>query len=440
MAERNALPPGPRLPGPVQTLWYTFDQPGFFARCRSQFGSTWTVRLPGFPPVVVTADRDAIKRLFTGDPLVRRHGNDLLRRILGDSSLMLVEPTEHLARRRLELPPFHGQAVRRYGERIRELFAAEVNGWRTGQVVATADRARAVTLDLILELVLGVRDPGLRARLGHEFETLQTPANNLALFLPEVLTRRARWNAWVYRPLDRVRQLLARHIAQTRDDPALDQRTDSLSLLIRARDGDDGHVSSLSDEELCDELLTLVLAGHETTATAIGWACDLLAHNPAVAGRLRDDDGEAYLKAAAKEVLRARSVIYVSAARHVLEPFEIGAWVIAPGTLMLVDAQGVHGDPKLYPEPEAFRPERFLEQPPDSYAYIPFGGGAHRCLGAALAMLELELFIETLIQRVELAPDGPPARPVRRSVTLAPGNGGRVRVSRVRAPAIAAAA
>ena len=183
-----------------------------------------------------------------------------------------------------------------------------------------------------------------------------------------------------------------------------------------------------------------MLAGHETTATAIGWACDLLAHNPAVAGRLRDDDGEAYLKAAAKEVLRARSVIYVSAARHVLEPFEIGAWVIAPGTLMLVDAQGVHGDPKLYPEPEAFRPERFLEQPPDSYAYIPFGGGAHRCLGAALAMLELELFIETLIQRVELAPDGPPARPVRRSVTLAPGNGGRVRVSRVRAPAIAAAA
>ncbi len=439
MVDRIALPPGPRLPGPVQTLWYTFDQPRFFARCRRQFGSSWTVRLPGFPPVVVTTDRDAIKRLFTGDPLVRRHGNDLLRRILGDSSLMLLEPAEHLGRRRLELPPFHGQAVRRYGERIRELFEAEVDSWRNGQVVATADRARAVTLELILELVLGVRDPGLRARLGREFETLQTPANNLALFLPEVLTRRGRWNAWVYRPLDRVRQLLARHIAHTRDDPALEERTDSLSLLIRARDGDAGHVGSLSDEELCDELLTLVLAGHETTATAIGWACDLLAHNGDVAARLRDDD-EAYLKATAKEVLRARSVVYVSAARNLLEPFEVGSWVIEPGTLILVDAQGVHGDPELYPEPDAFRPDRFLEQPPDGYAYIPFGGGAHRCLGAALAMLELELFIDTLVQRVELAPDGPPARPVRRSVTLAPGNHGRVRVARARAPAVAAAA
>lgn len=440
MASGSSLPPGPRLPAPVQTLWYTFGQPSFFARCRERFGSTWTLRLPGFPPVVVTADRDAIKRLFTGDPFKRRHGNDLLRRILGDSSLMLLEPAEHLVRRRLELPPFHGQAVRRYGKRIRQLFDAEVDSWRPGQVVATADRARALTLELILELVLGVRDRDLRARLGHEFGTLQTPRHNLALFLPEVLTRRARWNTWVYGPLDRVRRLLARHIAQTRDDPTLEQRADSLSLLIRASDGQDGRGASLSDDELCDELLTLVLAGHETTATAIGWACDLLAHNRDVAARLRDDRDDAYLKASAKEVLRARSVVYVSAARHALDPFEVGSWVIGPGTLIVVDAQGVHGDPALYPEPEKFRPERFLEQPPDGYAYIPFGGGAHRCLGAALAMLELELFIDTLVNRVDLAPDGPPARPVRRSVTLAPGNGGRVRVARVRAPTVAAAA
>jgi cytochrome P450 len=424
----------------VQTLWYTFDQPGFFARCRRQFGSTWTLQLPGFPPVVITTDRDAIKRLFTGDPAKRRHGNDLLRRILGDSSLMLLEPTEHLARRRLELPPFHGQAVRRYGARIRQLFETEIGTWRAGEIVATADRARAVTLELILELVLGVRDPGLRARLGRDFETLQTPANNLALFLPQILTRRAAWNRWVYRPLDRARQLLADHIARTRDDPALEERIDALSLLIRAREGHGDDAARLSDEELCDELLTLVLAGHETTATAIGWACDLLAHNGGVAARLRDDHDHAYVKATAKEVLRARSVIYVSAGRHVLEPFEVGSWVIGPETLVLVDAQGVHGDPELYPEPEAFRPERFLEQPPDAYAYIPFGGGAHRCLGAALAMLELELFIETLVERVDLAPDGPPARAVRRSVTLAPGNHGRVRVAGVRSPAVAMAA
>ena len=241
-------------------------------------------------------------------------------------------------------------------------------------------------------------------------------------------------------PARRARQLLADHIASTRDDPALEERIDALSLLIRAREGQGDDVAWLSDEELCDELLTLVLAGHETTATAIGWACDLLAHNRAVAGRLRDDHDHAYVKATAKEVLRARSVVYVSAGRHVLEPFEVGRWVIGPETLILVDAQGVHGDPELYPEPEAFRPERFLEQPPDGYAYIPFGGGAHRCLGAALATLELELFIETLVERADLAPDGPPARAVRRSVTLAPGNDGRVRVAGVRSPAVAVAA
>jgi cytochrome P450 len=431
------LPPGPRLPGPIQTLWYTFGQPGFFARCRARFGSTWTARLPGFPPVVVTSDRDAIKRLFTGDPLRHRHGNDLLRRVLGDRSLLLLEPADHLARRRLELPPFHGEAVRAYGARIRELAEGEVESWREGEVVATHERARALTLEVILELVLGARDPALRSRLVENFDALDSPRNNLALFLPEVLTRRASWNSWAYAPLDRVHELLAEHVVRTRSDPALDERADVLSLWIRARndqEGADRGRTSLTDADLRDELLTLVIAGHETTATAIGWACDLLAHNPAVAARLREDEDHEYLKATAKEVLRARTIAYASAARHPLEPFPIGDWVLGSDVMILVDAQGVHLNPDLYPQPETFRPERFLEHSPDKYAYIPFGGGAHRCLGASLAMLELELFIETLVDRVELAPDGAPARPVRRGVTLAPANGGRVRVSRVSAP------
>ena len=136
-----------------------------------------------------------------------------------------------------------------------------------------------------------------------------------------------------------------------------------------------------------------------------------------------------YLKATAKEVLRARTVAYASAARRSLEPLRLGDWVIGPETLVLVDAQGIHRDPDLYPEPEAFRPERFLDGQPDGYSYVPFGGGAHRCLGAALATMELELVIETIVTRVRLVPAGPPARPVRRGVTLAPGNAGRVRVA-----------
>jgi cytochrome P450 len=425
------LPPGPRMPGPVQTVWYTFDQPGFFTQCRARFGRTWTLHLPGFPPAVVTSDRDAIRRLFTGDPLVRRHGNDILKTLVGERSLMVLAPAEHLARRRLDLPPFHGAAVKSYAPRIRELAEAEVATWSHGELIATSPRARAVTLELILELVLGVRDLRLRTELAQIFESFNTPLSNLAMFMPDLLGKRAWWNVLaepVFARLDRLDLLLCEHIARTREDPALDDRNDVLAMLVRARD-ENG--VGLSDEDLRDELVTLVAAGHETTATAISWACDLLAHHPAVARRIRDTlaaGDRDYLKAAAKEVLRARTLIYASAGRHVLEPFPIEEWVIGPRSLVLVDAQGIHGDPELYPEPERFRPERFLGEQPDGYAYIPFGGGAHRCLGAALAMLELELFIEGVVTARELAPAGPPARPVRRGPTLAPSNGGRVRV------------
>lgn len=427
MAHGEALPPGLRLPGPLQTVWYTFDQPGFFAHCRERFGPTWTVRLPGFPPVVMTSDREAIRRLFTGDPLVRRHGNDLLRRVLGDRSLMLLEPAEHLARRRLESPAFHGQAVRRYETRIRELIDSELAGWRQGEHVHTGERARALTLEVILELVLGVRDLELRARVGWEFAALNNQRNNLALFMPQWLTGRSTLTRRVYAPLDRVSALLSEQITSTRQDQALAERQDVLAILVRSEQG-------LSDDDLRAELLTLVLAGHETTATAVAWCCDLLAHHPRVTARLRETDGD-YLRATAKEVLRARTVIYASAGRFVLEPFPVGEWLIGPRTLILVDAQGVHGDPELYPQPHAFQPERFLDGGPDGYAYIPFGGGAHRCLGAALATLELEQFIAALSEHAELTPVGPPARPVRRGIALAPANDGEVRVAALRQPA-----
>jgi cytochrome P450 family 135 len=436
----TSLPPGPKWPGPVQTVWYTFAQPSFFAASRARYGLTWTMRLPNFPPAVVTRDRDAIRRLFTGDPLVRRHGNDLFRSAFGERSVLLLEPAEHLDRRRMELPPFHGQAVRSYSERIRQLITTELETWPPGRVVATHPPARAVTLEIILELVLGVRDPELQAELAAIFDSFNTPLSKLALFLPTTLGRRAWWNPIskpAYTRVDRMRGLLSAHIARTRTDPLLGKRDDVLAMLVRARD-QDGH--GLSDIDLRDELVTLVAAGHETTATAMAWACDLLAHHPAVVTRLRETlaAGEReYLKATVKELLRVRTIVYVAATRQMLEPFPIGDWILGPDVLILVDAQGVHADPELYPEPQAFRPERFLAAPPDSYAYIPFGGGAHRCLGAALATLELELFIEALVDHVELAPARPLARPVRRGVTLAPSTHGLVRIARAPQRAVA---
>lgn len=430
----SRLPPGPRLPGPIQTAWYVFDQPGMWARCRKRYGRTFTVKLPGFPPAVATGDRDAIRRLFTGDPLLRRHGNDLLRPIFGDRSILLLEPPGHLERRKIELPPFHGKAIRSYEQRIRELCEQELADWPLGTTVASHPRARALTLAIILELVLGVSDSGLRDELAALIDWFNTPLHNLALFLPAGFNRRARWNLPTrpaYSRLDRMHALLGEHIESTRRDPALGQRTDVLALLVDAR-GENGE--ALTDLDLRDELVTLVIAGHETTATAIAWACDLLAHSPDEQGRVRESlatGDRTYLKAAAKEVLRARTIAYVSAGRHPLEPFSIGEWVIGPDELILVDAQGVHGDPELYPDPGAFRPGRFLENPPDAYSYIPFGGGAHRCLGASLAMLELESFLEALVSRVQLAPVEPPAKPVRRGPILTPNTEGRVRVARL---------
>ncbi len=382
----HRLPPGPRLPGLAQTLWFTFDQLGFWAFCRRRYGRTFTTRLAGFPPIVVTSDGDAIRRLFTGDALLRRHGNDFLKPIFGERSLFFLEPAEHVARRRIELGPFHGAAVRAYTERIAELAEAEVATWMPGEVVASHPRARSLTLKVILELVLGVRD----AALAGEITSIRI-----------------------------------------RDDPTLNERSDVLSLLVRAQDE---HGAKLSDADLRDDLVTLVVAGHEPTATALAWACDLLARNPDVSARIRESvasgDRE-YLKAAVKEVLRARPPLPASASRHALEPFPIGDWIVEPDALIFVDAIGMHSNSEVHAEPEAFRPERFLDDPPDSYAHIPFGGGAHRCLGAALATLELEVFLEALVSRVEVAPAGPPVRPSRRGPTVGPGRDGRVRVARV---------
>jgi cytochrome P450 len=184
---------------------------------------------------------------------------------------------------------------------------------------------------------------------------------------------------------------------------------------------------------LSDELITLVAAGHETTATATAWAAELLAHNPGEASVLRDrlsDGDREYLKATAKEVLRARTVAPVASARHCLSPIEVSGYEIGPGPVVVVDAYDVHRDPQLYPEPDEFRPARFLDRQPEPYAYLPFGGGAHRCLGAALATLELELAIEAIVTRCSLSPIGRPAGATRRGVTLSPDNRGRVRIER----------
>jgi cytochrome P450 len=460
-----ALPPGPRAPRVVQAMLWGLRYPEFTGAAHARFGPTFTVKPGTMPPTVVTTDADAIRRLHTGDPLAKRHGNDVVRPLINDRSLMLLEPAEHLARRKLLLPPFHGERVRGYGQLLQRLMDAEVARWRAGETVAVLPVAQNITIEVILQAVLGVRDADLRRRFRRHIDdllfypfgalrlrvsgrlaprismprrarevaafaaSLPTPA--VATYFPETKTR-SRWLVattrwWTH--YDRLFGLFDEQIAATRSDPRLAEREDILAMLVQARD-EDGN--GLSDEDLRNDLITLIGAGHETTAAAIAWGAVLLAHEPAVRERAIDaarDGDDRYLGALVKEVLRIRSPIVAGGARVLYEPFAIDPYLIPAGTLILVDAWGVHHDPARYPEPEAFRPERFLDESPAPYTWLPFGGGAHRCLGAGLAELEIKLALSTILRTVAFGPaDAEPPPTARRGVTIVPHGGGRIRV------------
>lgn len=464
---RTALPPGPGLPGPVQAVLWGLRYPQFTGAARARFGSTFTIRPGTMAPLVLTSDRDAIERLFTGDPLTRHHGNDAVRPLIGDRAVMLLEPAEHLARRRLLLPPFHGERIRGYADLMQRLIDEQVARWRPGDTVATLPLAQDVTIEVILQAVLGVRDAPMRTRfrqliddllcypLGPVRRRLGTrpvprhmpprrvreltafagglPSPAVMTYFPELKTR-SRLNVltlgW-WRLRDQLFALFDEHIAATRADPRLGERDDILAMLVQARD-EDG--TGLSTADLQDDLITLIGAGHETTAAAIAWGAVLLAHHEDVrrraAAAAREGD-ERYLAAAVKEVLRIAPPIPVAAGRVLEDPFPIGPHVVPAGTMILIDAWGLQHDPELYPDPDRFAPERFLDGPADRYAWLPFGGGAHRCIGSALAELEIRIALTTMLRTAELTPSEdtlPP--PARRGITVVPHGGGRVRVGR----------
>lgn len=408
-----ALPPGPGAPRVVQALRYSLGFPRFLAENRRRYGPTWTLRLPGAPPSVVTSDRDAIERAFTGDPLRRRHGNDVLRPFVGDRSLMVLDPAEHLARRKQVLPALHRDRMALYRRLVAE-EAERALGGLSGEV-RVRPAAQDMTLAVIARAVFGMDDPAGRARLREIFGAMDRPLFNFGVMAPALNGRRNPAAGPFYRRLDELHAILDAEIARARREAG--ERDDVLAMLVQ---------TGLDDIELRDDLVTLVSAGHETTATAISWAADLLAHHPAVVSQLREGDRE-YLRATAQEVLRLRTVVPVSAGRFMSEPFDIGPWTVPVGVCLLVDAVSNHHDPGLHPDPRAFRPERFIDADLPPYSFLPFGGGAHRCAGAQLALLELETAIELLATTYDLTPTGPPDRAVRRGgVTMAPRREGRV--------------
>jgi cytochrome P450 len=424
-----SAPPTPHLSAVRQAALFTFRQPTFTARCRAELGPTFGLRLPGAPPVVLTSDHDAVKAILSGPPLATRHGNDNLRPLVGDGSLMVLEPKEHLARRKLLMPAFHGERIQGYASLMAALVDDGLRSWRVGDVVTVHPFAQRLTLEVIVQAVLGIGDPAVGDRFMAIFRPLFTPAMSVGLFVPGFLEQRANPLARRWRRLrSSLDAFLLDQIAAARRDPGLAERPDVLAMLIQATD-DAG--DGLDDVTVRDELVALLAAGHETTATAIAWALDLLVHDPAelaAATHAARTGDQVHLEALAKEVLRLRPPVPLGGTRLLREPTEVGPYLLEVGTLVCVDAMGLHHDPERFPDPMRLRAGRFLGQSPEPYTWVPFGGGAHRCIGAAMALLEIEVALAGILGRFDVAATRPPERYSRRAVTLCPKGGTTVRL------------
>ena len=402
--------------------------------CARRYGDMFTLRIANEGTWVFVTDPDAVKQIFTGDPRLLHAGeaNVVLLPVLGSHSVLLLDEGAHMAQRKLMLPPFHGERMRGYEQTMAQVAAREIERWPAGERLSTWPTMQAITLEVIMRTVFGVTETGRLERLGDVLRSSLSWATDprrlarLAMLGP----RRIAEQGTLKRALQPTDELIFDEIRSRRDAPDLEERDDVLSLLLQARH-DDG--SAMSDQELRDELMTLLVAGHETSATALAWALEALARHPAALNRLREEvdagDGT-YLDAVVQETLRLRPVIAL-VLRRLTEPMEIGGRLLPAGVNVAPCIYLMHRRPDVYPNPRAFRPERFLERPPGTYTWIPFGGGVRRCLGASFAQFEIKVVLRELVARLDIRPARPrPERRVRRAIVFAPERGGELVVER----------
>ncbi|HEX8753034.1 MAG TPA: cytochrome P450 [Solirubrobacterales bacterium] len=418
------LPPGPRMPRSLQTAIWARKAQWMLEQSRARFGSMFTLRIAYEDRWVVVADPELVKQVFTGDPRVFRagEGNQILRPILGENSVLVLDEKPHLSQRKLLLPPFHGERMQGYGEKMAEIASREIERWPTGVPYRLRPRMQAITLEIILETVFGVHGGERMGELRDALRGFLDLTTNPRMLLPVLMVgpERIRHVPAFRRRVERVDALIARELAERRGAEDLAERDDVLSLLLGAHH-EDG--SPMSDAEIRDELLTLLVAGHETTATALAWTMERLSRHPRKLERLRDEvlaGEESYLTATIQETLRLRPVI-VGVLRRLTEPVALGGYELPAGVTVVPSIHLVHRDPEIYPEPERFLPERFLDNPPGTYTWIPFGGGIRRCLGASFAQFEMRVVLRELVRRHEVRPARPaPERPFRRAITETP--------------------
>ncbi|HEY0640434.1 MAG TPA: cytochrome P450 [Pseudonocardiaceae bacterium] len=423
-----ALPPGPRLPALVQTLLLRSRTPYFLAWCRRRLGDVFTVHDLVGGPQVFLADPAHIRAVFAADPDVLRagEGNSILAPILGWRSVLLLDGAEHRERRRLMLPAFSAAQVRRQEDLLREVVAAGLAGWPVDRPFRCRRHAQDIALEIILRVMLGVREPVRSARLRAELPRIVevSPFDLLATSFPALPTGGRRRRYVAHR--ERVLSLLDDEIALRRDDPALDERDDVLSSLVRAYAAAG---RPTGDGDLRDQLLTLLVAGHETTATALAWTLELLSRDEDARRELAASvtaGSSAYSSAVVNEALRLRPVISL-VARRLHAPVAVGEHVVPAGATLCPAIALVHADPAVHPEAARFRPGRWLDGDPG--LTLPFGGGNRRCLGAPFAVAELRVAVEEIARRFDVLPVGRrPERSRMRHITAVPARGARIRL------------
>jgi cytochrome P450 family 135 len=435
--------PGPRGPAVLQVVDWMRHQHTFFNRHAARYGPAYRIRFP-FPfedKVVVFATARAAEQVLRLPPAVAHAGEAyrVLRQSTGPSSVIVLDEEEHLRMRKIILSPLHGKRLSQWAEFAERRTLDDIATWPLGEPFALRPIMERITMDVILKIVFGVRDPArseeLRRLLPVLFDIPLLAAPGYFTPLGRIdLGPLSPWGSY-RRKRDRIDELIFAEIGERRAEfAAIDEsdaeagaRSDLMSMLLEAR-GEDGQ--PLTDRELRDQLVTMLVAGHETTATSLAWALERLVRTPAVLATLAErlDEGDrTYLDAVIKESMRIRPVV-AQFARVLTEPTVIDGWPLPARTMVIIPSAVIHRDPEIYPEPREFRPERFLDgNDPGGYAWLPFGGGVRRCPGASLALLEMRVILAAILRNLEVAPDRPePERPTVRGITVVPDRGGRI--------------
>jgi cytochrome P450 len=394
------------MPALFQSLQMQHDPLAFLKRGQNRFGDIFTIKVLTAGKVVVLAHHDMFEKVFTGDEntFLGGAGQEMIEPMVGPRSIFLSDVADHTWKRRIMLPPFHRTAIQRYTEQIQKIAETQAADWPTGRPIRLRERTQAIAMEVILQIIFGVEDPERIRVMRQRLVSMREPLNAI-IMVPLLRRDLGPFSPWrvFSRRRAAVDEIVYQEIRNRRQDPDLEQKFDFLSLLIKARD-EDGR--QMTDSEVRDQLMSMVFAGYETTAIGLAWALELLARHPDVVDKLRaslDAGDQQYMSAVIDETLRLYPPLF-HVARRVGKPVEINGHQIPEDAWLMIAIILVHRREDLYEDPGAFRPERFLDERPPRYGYVPFAAGSRRCLGMHLAKLEMAVVLEHLVRTMDISP------------------------------------